>query len=181
MDSIIKSGTASASTGSSGSNAKAMALELSFDQSAFESLDAPSKKKRGSTAQKEPEEPVSKKPKMQEVEDVDPVLLALQMKKNAARSVAKKATQEEEALQAAGPFALKHKAAADERKAKQAFKEKLEEAGVDPEFYARLHDTQETAEASEKRKNRRGVADVASTGTFHSISILNHIICSICI
>lgn len=165
MDDLIKTGTAAKSTDTSGSNAKAMAMELSFDQAAFDSLDAAPKKKRGPAAQKQPEEPVAKRPKMQEVEGVDPMLLALQTKKNMARAVAKQATTEEEALQAAGPYALKHKAAAEEKKAQAEFKENLEKAGVDPEYYARLHDTQETVEAAEKRKNRRGVEDTSALGT----------------
>lgn len=164
MEDLAKSASSSAPSAASGSTSQAKALELSFDQSAFDSLDVPAKKKRGSAAPKASEEPVAKRPKLQEMEGVDPVLLALQMKKNQARVVAKQATSEEEALQAAGPFAAKHKAAAEERKAQKEFKEKLEEAGVDPEFYARLHDTQESAEAAEKRKNRRGTEDTSSLG-----------------
>lgn len=166
MDDLIKDRKESGASVSSNSNAREMALELSFDKSAFDSLGSKPKKKRTNAASVASEAPsANKKPKLQEVEGIDPVLLALQMKKNEARAVAKKATSEEETLLAAGPHAAKHKAAAEAKVAQREFKEKLAEAGVNPEFYSQLHETQESVEAAEKRKNRRSVEDASAFGT----------------
>lgn len=169
MEDLIKPSTENASTSPSESNARELALGLSFDQTAFESLDAkPVKKKRANTTSTEVEAPEAKKPKVSELSSVDPVLLALQMKKSEARAVAKRATGEEEAILAAGPHAMKHKAAAEEKARQRAFKEKLEEAGVDPERYTRLHETQEEVDAAERKKARRGGAEssILSTNAF---------------
>lgn len=162
------------------SNAREVALALSFDEEAFESLE------KGKASKKRKAQPLegevtgdAKKKKLAEVSGVDSVLLALQTKKNAARTIAKKAEGEEAELAAAGPFALKHKEAAAEKARKREFDEKLEKAGVDPERYARLHETQETVDAAEKRKNRHSTSDVSSLGTTIFIHlILIHIISS---
>lgn len=167
MEDLIQPVQDSKKPSDSGSNAREMALELSFDQDAFESLGKAGKKKRRVEAPAETEAPTAKKSKMSEVSGVDPVLLALQMKKNEARAIAKKATTEEEELQAAGPHALKHKAAAEEKARQREFKEKLEKAGVNPERYSRLHETQEKVDADERKKRSRGASDSTSLGAFH--------------
>jgi hypothetical protein len=165
MDDLIKPADVAPLAAPSASNAREVALELSFDQSAFDSLDGPAKKKKRKAGPSEELPAPVKKPKVAEVEGVDPVLLALQMKKNEARAIAKKATGEEEALQAAGPYAQKHKEAAEEKAKQREFQDKLKAAGVDPERYGRLHETQETVDAAERRKNRRGASDSTSMGT----------------
>jgi len=164
MEDLIKPALDSPGVIESGSNARAMALELSFDQDAFDSLGKSAKKKRRVEASVESEAPEAKKSKMSEVSGVDPVLLALQMKKNEARVIAKKATSAEEELQAAGPHALKYKAAAEEKARQREFKEKLEEAGINPERYSRLHETQETVDAAERKRQLRGAPESTSLG-----------------
>lgn len=172
MEDLIKPQEDRSEVSAPNGNAREMALELSFDQDAFESLGAVSKKKRRKETSIESEAPEAKKSKVSEVAGVDPVLLALQMKKNEARAIAKKATGEEQALQAAGPFALKHQLAAEEKAKQREFKEKLEKAGVDPERYSRLHETQETVDAAERRKNRRGAEGVSGAGMSQAVQSL---------
>lgn len=171
MDDLIKPNVEEATVAESESNAREVAFSLAFDQAALDGLEGGAALKKKKRAPAATAEPVAKKPKVAEVAGVDPVLFALQMKKNEARVISKKAASDEADLLAAGPFALKHKAAAEEKQKKREFEEKLEAAGVNPERYARLHETQEVVDAAQARKQRHGAEDVTTLGMFIDTSI----------
>jgi len=69
-------------------------------------------------------------------------LRELEMKKNAARGMLKKATEDEVTMEKVGPKALEKKEKEEEEKRLAQFKAKLQEEGIDPEKYHLLHQTQ---------------------------------------
>lgn len=69
-------------------------------------------------------------------------LLALQLKKNQARVLAHKATEDEKEEKEMGPNALQKKERLAAKERKEQFEKKLAEEGDDPERYQRLHRTE---------------------------------------
>ena len=168
MEDIIKNVSNLLETDSISSNSRELALGLSFDADGIEQLEQSKKRKNSPNT----EMPEAKKVKnLESGVNINPLLLEMQLKKNEARARAKKATEEEEEIMAAGPNSHRLKAVREAKKKKEEERSRLISEGKDPERLIRLHETAETAEIEKQRKDRPRAPDSTTLGSYFNYLI----------